>query len=390
MKILYITSVPLEYSSSANMRNLALIRGFQQLGFEISTLSSIPEIESSYYDKTMVRTDFKDRHWIELGAVHTKFTSKKIESALDKLKAKLKVIAYKVYTRLSLYDSRARLAKRIPVSLANEEFDLIISSSDPKSSHLIAEQLITQYPNITKLWYQYWGDPFAIDVNKNTLFPTWIVEREERRILEKCHKSIYVSPITHVVMQEKYPELKKKMVFEPIPYNEQLFYKETNNSQYTLGYFGDYFSKDRTITPLINSLTDSDIKLHLIGNSDIEITNTHNINSMSRQSIDFIRKLEAEVDLLICVCNKKGTQIPGKIYHYSATNKPILLIVDGEYYTQLVNYFSQFERYYICENNVNDIRKTINEIMNLKQNFNPINYFSPQTIAKRLVNNSNS
>lgn len=372
------------------MRNLALIRGFQQLGFEISTLSSIPEIESSYYDKTMVRTDFKDRHWIELGAVHTKFTSKKIESALDKLKAKLKVIAYKVYTRLSLYDSRARLAKRIPVSLANEEFDLIISSSDPKSSHLIAEQLITQYPNITKLWYQYWGDPFAIDVNKNTLFPTWIVEREERRILEKCHKSIYVSPITHVVMQEKYPELKKKMVFEPIPYNEQLFYKETNNSQYTLGYFGDYFSKDRTITPLINSLTDSDIKLHLIGNSDIEITNTHNINSMSRQSIDFIRKLEAEVDLLICVCNKKGTQIPGKIYHYSATNKPILLIVDGEYYTQLVNYFSQFERYYICENNVNDIRKTINEIMNLKQNFNPINYFSPQTIAKRLVNNSNS
>lgn len=390
MKILYITSVPLEYSSSANMRNLALIRGFQQLGFEISTLSSIPEIESSYYDKTMVRTDFKDRHWIELGAVHTKFTSKKIESALDKLKAKLKVIAYKVYTRLSLYDSRARLAKRIPVSLANEEFDLIISSSDPKSSHLIAEQLITQYPNITKLWYQYWGDPFAIDVNKNTLFPTWIVEREERRILEKCHKSIYVSPITHVVMQEKYPELKKKMVFEPIPYNEQLFYKETNNSQYTLGYFGDYFSKDRTITPLINSLTDSDIMLHLIGNSDIEITNTHNINSMSRQSIDFIRKLEAEVDLLICVCNKKGTQIPGKIYHYSATNKPILLIVDGEYYTQLVNYFSQFERYYICENNVNDIRKTINEIMNLKQNFNPINYFSPQTIAKRLVNNSNS
>lgn len=367
------------------MRNLALIRGFQQLGYEISTLSSMPEIESSYYDKTIVKTDFKDRHWIELGAVHTKFTSKNVESSLDKLKARLKAIAYKVYTRLSLYDSRARLAKRIPLSLANEEFDLIISSSDPKSSHLIAEQLFIKYPNISKLWYQYWGDPFAIDVNKSTLFPAWVVEREERRILEKCHKSIYVSPITHVVMQEKYPDLKTKMVFEPIPYNEQIFYEATNNSQYTLGYFGDYYSKDRTITPLINSLIDSDIKLNLIGNSDIEITNTHNINSMSRQSIDFVRKLEVEVDLLICVCNKKGTQIPGKIYHYSATNKPILLIVDGEYQIQLESYFSQFNRYYICDNNVNDIKKTINEIMNNQKKFFPLDFFSAQTIAERLV-----
>ena len=46
MRILYITSYPLEYSSSANMRNIALIKGLIENGNEVHTLSTNLDKES--------------------------------------------------------------------------------------------------------------------------------------------------------------------------------------------------------------------------------------------------------------------------------------------------------------------------------------------------------
>lgn len=62
-------------------------------------------------------------------------------------------------------------------------------------------------------------------------------------------------------------------------------------------------------------------------------------------------KYEEDADLLIVLLNKKGTQIPGKIYHYAGTNKPILIILDGDRKEEIKEYLSLFNRFYFCENN---------------------------------------
>jgi len=385
MKILFVTSIPLEYNSSANMRNLALIQGMIDLGNTVYTLSPSPNANAKQYDKSTVPEALHERRfWMD-----TPEYNKSIETTptfLDKVRGKIKKIMYDVYVSVSVYDPRARIANKIPAELASEKFDVIISSSDPKSSHLIVENLKTTNPSISEVWIQYWGDPFANDINRLSKLPTKVIEKEEYRILQKADMILYVSPVTFSVMKKKYPQLQQRMLFEPVPFRKKIEYTTLPNDIFTIGYFGDYYSKDRNITPLLNGVMNESCKLLLVGNTDIQFENTAgNVVKLGRQEVSEIRKMEENVDLLVCVCNKKGTQIPGKIYHYSATNKAILLIVDGEYKTELVNYFKGFNRFYICENDKDSIIETLRRIKSEKKNFAPLNDFASSAIANRIL-----
>ena len=145
------------------------------------------------------------------------------------------------------------------------------------------------------------------------------------------------------------------MVFLPIPYVKEKIYKEVKNSKVTLGYFGDYKSKDRNIEPLYNVVEkEKGFYLNICGNSDLSLLQKENMNIKPRQKLDVVEKLEEDCDILVCVCNKKGTQIPGKVYHYAATNKPILIILDGDKKEKLRKYFKSFNRYVLCENTESD------------------------------------
>lgn len=86
----------------------------------------------------------------------------------------------------------------------------------------------------------------------------------------------------------------------------------------------------------------------------------------------------------------RGGQIPGKLYQYSATNKPILFILDGtiEEMQILKTYFSQFNRYVFCKNSIDSIQNGIQKI-NLGQ-FNDVkNYcveqFSPENTMRVIL-----
>lgn len=388
MKILFVTAAPLEYSSSANMRNVALINGLIKLGHEVSTFSADIEENSKYIDSTLVNIKLKKRYWIANTKFHTKISSKNVEE--NNLKSKIKKViiknTYNIYSKFRIYDSRKSLLKKIDKNIVDEEFDLIISSSDPKSSHLIAKKLINEKPNITKKWIQYWGDPFADDINKNTYIPKFLIKKEEKRILNLADKIIYVSPFTLDTQKNIYKEYKEKMEFLPIPYQNEIYYKKTDNKCPILGYYGDYNEKDRNILPLYKVAQNMKVALNICGNSNIILDSKDNIFIKPRQKMSIIRQEEEKTDLLICICNKKGTQIPGKVYHYAATNKPILIIVDGENSNNLKEYFQKFNRYLLCENNEEDIRRAINEWLNKgEEQFLPCEYFKPEIIAKQFI-----
>lgn len=188
MNILYVTSVPLEYSSSANLRNIALIRGLIRNGHAVSTLSTEPQKDSAYYDKTILSISIDKRYFVNLGHIHAKMTSTQRRTLFSKIKG----ILSRAYSALNMYDPRKNEVSGVDrIDFSNQKFDIIISSSDPKSSHLFAERLLQLHPGLADKWIQYWGDPFTGDINRRSLVPNYVVAKEEKRLLSLCDKAVY-------------------------------------------------------------------------------------------------------------------------------------------------------------------------------------------------------
>lgn len=389
MKILYITANPLEYSASANMRNLAVIRGLIKNGHIVDTLSGSIDTNSAAYDSSIDTKDIRKRYWINMGKIYSKLIINKQDNEKKKktLTTTIKLKLYKICNKFSIYDTKKKLVKK--AGTIEEKYDIIISSSDPKSSHLIAHKLIKQNPNITKKWIQYWGDPFASDINNNSLVPKAIIKREEERILSLCDKVVYVSPFTLQQQGKMYKKVADKMWFVPIPYKEKYELKsnqEKKNNNIKLGYFGNYYSNDRDAKKLIQACNNSNnVNLVLCGNTDLENVSNDKIETYKRVEESKVRELQADVDVLVCLCNRSGTQIPGKVYHYSATNKPILIILDGENKDELKKYFEQFNRFILCENNEESIANTIKNLKISDFDYKDFDDFDPQVIAKKII-----
>lgn len=382
MNILYITANPLEYSSSANMRNIALISGLIKNGHNVSTLSAEKDDNSIYIDKSKINLNLKRRYWIKEKNISINKQDKNMV-----IKRKIKEIMYKLYMLFSIYDPKKRLIKNVEDVKFEDKFDIIISSSDPKSAHLIAEKVIKNNNEEVK-WIQYWGDPFAEDINRRNIIPKKIVKKEEKRIISKANKIIYVSPFTLKKQKELYKDSKDKMFFYPVPYIEQnMYYKnELKDEKYSVGYFGDYNKQDRNIMPLYNVIAaDNGMMLKICGNSNLNLKSQKNISVENRQPRKIIKEYEKNIDLLVCICNRKGTQIPGKIYHYASTNKPILIILDGENKKEMQKYFETFNRYIICENTEKSIRNKITEIVNSNKEYKPLKKLSADNIADEVL-----
>src|SRR5699024_9006515 len=124
------------------------------------------------------------------------------------------------------------------------------------------------------------------------------------------------------------------------------------------------------------------VHLDIIGDSDMILDETENISIYSRGDI---AEYERKADLLVCMLNNNGTQIPGKVYHYAATNKPILIIKDGDKQEEIERYLKKFNRYYFCENDVFSIREKVHEIMDKKTWDSPCEEFNPQNIAQKFI-----
>lgn len=383
MKILYVTAFELDSDTSANIGNRAIIKGLYEKGCEISTVSR-PLSQVSKTKNTVNDIPLVERYWLEYDKKEiTKGNSKNI---IKKIYDSIKYFIYKkIYLNFRIYDSSKKVVKEALKLKIDKRYDLIISASDLKISHLVAEALIKSNPNLANKWVQYWGDPFATDINRNSKLPRFIVEKEEYRILSKCDKIIYVSPFTLKNQQEKYKKLKDKMIFKPLAYSNEVIYPKVNNKVYTVGYFGDYKTQDRNIYPLYKAFKSMDSKLVIYGDSNIKLKEEENIIINQRVNLDELQKQEGKCDLLVCLCNKKGTQVPGKPSQCARTNKPILIILDGTIKEEMKNYFASYNRFYFCNNNTDSIKRTINRIKKNKKKFSPCRLLSGNFIAEEIL-----
>lgn len=378
MNILFVTSYPLEYDTSGNIRNMGLIQGFVENGHKVSTFSPYPN-DTSLFSGEMLDFPFEKRYWIGSKSTivvdHTKKT----------LMGYLKRLASKIISNISVYDRRFMMARQIERGCIEEYYDLIVSSSDPKSAHIFAERLIKKNPNVFGKWIQYWGDPFTNDISNKHRFSEKKVKREERRLISIADKAVYVSPFTRDEMLVKYPDFSSKIDFLPIPFYKKGGLTSVKIDTSLVGYLGDYSSKNRNILPFVEAVKNNRINAAIAGTSDLSIKGTETLQIYGRLHGKAIDDLSARVGVYVCICNLHGTQIPGKVYHYVDSGKPILIILDGEREDELRKYFEGYNRFYLCGNNENDISQTLQRIMSEYHQFDTPQSLQAKGIASKFM-----
>lgn len=376
MKVLVINGACIQTNSSANLCHLAYIRGLLEAGHKVTLLSAdgkdykvdpammIPEqviqhtiYGVSLYEKlSMKKNEFAVSVSASSGTAATSVSHGVIHKAVERIKS----FVLSLYGVHGIYATFVRKAQKFR---SEENFDLIISISTPVTSHLLTHNLLKAGNIRGKHWIQIWEDPWYSDAYGFNSKEK--IRREEQRLLSFAEKVCYVSPLTLENQKRLYPEAAQKMFWQPLPF----YYKsETGNElpfgHNRYGYFGDYVPAARDLKPFYKAAKETGIEVNICGNPCNLFQSTTQIHIHPRLPLNELKPIEDRTNVLVFLCNRKGGQIPGKIYQYSATSKTILFIMDGteEEQNVLKEYFGKFNRYVFCQNTTADIARAIRRI----------------------------
>lgn len=402
MNVLVIIADCITRNSSANLCHLAYIRGLINAGHKVTLISS--DGRDYDVDKTMCIPKEVDTYFYYAVSCYEKLSLKKKNLNRNTVvnKDDTKLVSFKTnWTKkiirkfknclISFYGPHGIYAKFVKIAQkfkSDEIYDYVLSISEPPASHLLAYKLIKSKNIKYKHWIQIWEDPWYADIyginNNKKVF------EEERKLLSYAENVCYVSPLTLINQQKLFPENSHKMYWQPLPF----YYSESNIKndfiENVYGYFGDYAPITRNLTPFYNAAKEMNINVNICGNPNNLFESTDTIHIYPRLTLDKLKMIEEKTNILIFLCNKKGGQIPGKIYQYSSTTKTILFILDGtvEEKKVLREFFEPYNRYIFCENTVEDIKKAIAKIqsndLNDVKNIS-IADFNPDIIIDRIL-----
>lgn len=388
MKVLFIVGSNLRVNTSANLCHIAYIDGCVKDGNDVDVIS-MSEGRSSVDESIKLP---KVSNWYTFAPprhnnipVTTEGNTKKNNVRQEN---KLKKFILKFY---GIYGHTASIwVKRAKKFKSSQKYDRVISLATPYVSHYLAYILIHKKRVKCDKWIQIWEDPWTFDLYNADKSER--IKKEESKLLSFADEVIYCSPITLKYQRNEFPEYSKKMTWHTLPY----YYKNTTSKisqskENVFGYYGDYYSFSRNLQYFYDAAKEADVKTKIYGDSDLSIEKTDNIDVRPRVNLKELKKAEDETDVLVFLCNLKGGQIPGKLYQYSATNKPILFILDGtvEEVKVIQEYFSQFNRYIFCENNVLSISREIKNIRLKKFDGirnHSVEKFSPEKTMQFILN----
>ena len=401
MRVLFVSMVSFHINSSATIQNKGIVRGLVDLGCKVDVLTLKPLECSRSYDRSMNDVDgliervFYINHDKKYTLVMAKKTKKGVSSRHKKgfggVFQRGRHLSKHVYDSIAVFDAQKVNVKNVDdVKMDYSRYDLIISASDPKSSHLIVERIFRGNPDLSVRWIQYWGDPMLHDITRKNKWFNPIVKYRERRLLSRADRVVYASPLTLDKQIATFPEFSHKMdyanqVYASVPSDVDES-SGRDDDVLRVGYFGTYYSATRNIMPLYNSGNGSGFMLTICGASDLTLASSENIRIMDSVSYGEVIELEQDSDILVCICNMRGTQIPGKIYYYTSYQKPIIIVLDGEHKDELRRYFNTFKRFILCDNNEESIRVAIEEAKTrLLERYELADELTPKYMAKKIL-----
>lgn len=388
MKILYITTFYEQRSVSAAIRNSAWVDGLISAGCEVTvmTVDWPQDLKSSFLmfnnRAKVIRTRLNE---LEILKTTTRQIKKMAFSKLTPLRHFLRDLIY-----------FPDICKRWPhcVDIPKDiEYDMLISSSDFKTSHYVAWKFKKKFPEL--LWIQIWGDPWKDDVGLNWLNKKRAAKRE-RELLAIADRVVYVSPITKNVMCKRFNNLEKKTFYIPRGFYKSVTKTKKVNQIIQITYTGGLSLRNRNVINLLKIVEEFSknvpLNLHFnfYGHFDAETENQfrhyHCCSIFSAVDYEEILTIYKNSDALLFVSNKgNSSQIPGKFFDYMGTNLPIICLVDS-FDTEVAKMLKTSPRCLIIENSEDGIKKKIGQIPDfVKQKFEVETKYSPQNIALQLL-----
>lgn len=402
MNVLVITGCCLKENTSANLSHSSYINGMIKLGHNVDLLCvsdkdvdidehfKIPEVDNiyEYYGVSLYEKLAGKRKSIES---HTNNTSEKSNVNKEKVGVKRRVVkAAKKFIRglYGIYNPSVVWYYRAKKFKSDTQYDRVVSMAYPPISHRVAGYLIKHKQIHTKKWVQLWEDPWATDLGNKDSFRR--SKKAEGKLLNLGEDIVYVTPLTMKRQQEIFPENADKMRWIPLSTYYQSDLKENSFDVNRYGYFGDYNPKIRNLKPFYNAALNKSIYVDICGSPYGYLSSTEKISISPRLPVDELKAHENKVNVIICLFNLGGGQIPGKIYQYAAGNKTILAILDGSDDEKKVirEYYGKYNRFVFCENTVESITEAIdkierNDLGNVKNE--PVYDFSSEKLAKDLL-----
>ncbi len=414
MKVLYVTASCLTKNTSANMSHNAFVKGLIDCGCDVSVImakdswgkedKALPRWESvKYYE-------YNAESWVErlrkkgrtLGGevlqvdVQSETNIHKMKAAKDPtfffnknmVRTFMKKMFYAFVKHDSLYPLEYEMFHSVMAFKEKNSYDVVISNSSPAASHKIV-YLLARAGNIKyKRWIQIWEDPWCYDLYGG--YSPKVFE-EEHRLLLVASEVYYVSPLTMMYQKKYFEDCSPKMSCVPLPFFSYTTEREQSASdgELVFGYFGDYYSQTRNLQPFYDALHKTGYQGYIYGDSNLILKSTDKIEISRRVTLDVLSDVQHKTNVLVHLCNLRGGQIPGKIYHYSATNKKILFILDGteEEQEMIYGFFSRFNRYYFCNNTENDIIETIYKmIIDNSVSNQVVQEFEPKNVVQMILN----
>ncbi|AJD92256.1 hypothetical protein JMA_29390 [Jeotgalibacillus malaysiensis] len=270
------------------------------------------------------------------------------------------------------------------------DYNIIISSSDTKTSHFVAKKVLKKLKGVE--WYQIWGDPWKDDINLNKL-DKLRVRFYEKHMLRKASKIFYVSLPTTKAMSEKYKQYSNKIFYLGRSFLNECKGREINIDKDLIFTYTGSINKNRNITNLISKIEDHNIsndrKIHLniYGACSKEVKELlDNYDFVSLKGIvgyKNILEIYKDSDVLLFIDNGDNTtQIPGKLYDYFGTDRPIYALVEN-YNNPVTQFILSTKRCVVNKNSIDNI--DFNFLNNLKKE-SVMKDYSGKSLAKKLIN----
>ena len=408
MKVLYIVGSCLTKNTSANMSHNAYVQGLLGHGCSVDIImandswgkddKALPKwTEARYYEYNSVTWADKLRLKVRGNNTEPGQSNNDVDNISEQrkrwnfkrlIRSFLKKIFYSIFPVDPLYPLEKEWLKQAERFKSDIEYDLVISNSSPAASHKLVVNLRNNQRIRFKRWIQIWEDPWYYDLYGGY---TDAIKEEEHFLLREASEIFYVSPLTMEYQKQYYSDCVHKMKCIPLPFLK--FSDEIDNvitDEMSFGYFGDYYSQTRNLVPFYEALCETKAKGYIYGDSNLVLEKTEEIEVSGRVTLDVLSEIQNKTSVLVHLCNLKGGQIPGKIYHYSATNKAILFILDGTEKEKIIikEFFGKFNRYYFCENNKKAIMQAIKELEAICDKYvgNVVNEFEPKNVVSKFLN----
>jgi len=276
-------------------------------------------------------------------------------------------------------------------------YDIILTLCPPTDSPVLTRKLIRKNKKLQNTrWIQYWSDPVTIsmlDMDNKLPLKRYLHRFIERMALRNADEIIYCTPLLCESQKNIHPKISHKMRWVDVGYVSQYSDCPKNGKSSSkvmnIGYYGNYNESVRNIVPLFKAMSkvESGI-LSVCGDTNIDNINYRNVNALTgRLPYSKVKELEMSSDILICLCNISGVQIPGKIFYYASYSKPIVVILDGYHQEEINKYLAEFNRYILCKNNEVSIVGAIKKAIEMIPTFSSIlpERLKPEKVAESIL-----